>query len=77
MYVPNWYYIHGVAIMFATGLLYLNWYMPESPKYMYVNRRFDETREILKIVASKNGAKITPMEISEILFEFEGIEDDN
>lgn len=59
LFVPNWYYVHSVAILFAIVILYFNYHLPESPKYMYANRRYAETRQILKIVAMKNGAKIT------------------
>ena len=37
MLVPNWYYVHGVAILFAIFILYLNYTLPESPMYLYVN----------------------------------------
>lgn len=69
--LPNWYYVHSVAILFAIVLLYFNYYLPESPKYMYANRRYSETRQILKVVAKKNRAKITSLEIDAIIFEFE------
>jgi len=72
MYVPNWYYDHSVAILFGCFLLYLNYQLPESPKYLYVNKRFDETREILKIVAKNNRADITDHEIDSFVFELEG-----
>jgi len=48
--------------------------IPESPKYKYINRRYDETREILKEVALKNKADVTNDEIDSIVFEFEGSE---
>lgn len=44
MYVPNWYYVHSVAILIGCVLLYYNYFLPESPKYLYVNKRFDECR---------------------------------
>jgi hypothetical protein len=44
---------------------------------MYLNRRFDETRQILKIVAKKNGANISNEEIDNFIFEFENCENEN
>lgn len=38
---------------------------------MYVNRKYDKTREILKEVALKNKAAVTNDEIDQIVFEFE------
>ena len=37
--------------------------IPESPKFMYANNRFDEARKILKIVAKYNRSKMTASEI--------------
>jgi len=34
-------------------------YIPESPKWLYANRRYDEARETLKVVAKYNKANIT------------------
>ena len=44
---------------------------------MYVNRNYNKTRQILKIVAQKNKAQITNQEIDEIVFEFEMDEKDS
>jgi hypothetical protein len=74
MYVPDWYYVHGVAILAALLLVASASQFPESPKYMYANHRYDETRTILKVIAKRNGAAITNQEIENFLFEFEGIE---
>jgi hypothetical protein len=32
-------------------------YLPESPKFLYSKRRYDECRESLAVVAALNGAK--------------------
>ena len=37
--------------------------IPESPKYLYAKRRFDEARETLKIIARHNGNKLKSSEI--------------
>lgn len=45
MMVPDWFYVHGVALVISIILVSLTfYYIPESPKYMYANRRYDETR---------------------------------
>ena len=51
-------------------------FIPESPRFLYANKRYDEAREVLKKVAKFNGVKITPLEISSIVFDTE-IELDN
>jgi hypothetical protein len=38
-------------------------FIPESPRFLYANKRFDEARDVLKTVARFNGAKVTPIEI--------------
>jgi hypothetical protein len=38
---------------------------------MYANRRFDKARQLLKVVARKNKAKVSNEEIDNIMFEFE------
>ena len=43
---------------------------------MYANRRFGKTRQILKVVAHKNKAKVTKEEIDSIVFEFELMENE-
>ena len=44
MFVPNWIYLHMVGIVGVFILLMLLVTIPESPKYFYANRRYDETR---------------------------------
>jgi len=72
LFVPNWFYLHVFGIISAVILLGFVATIPESPKYMYANRRFDETRSILKVIAKKNKASITSGEIDKMVFEFEG-----
>ena len=74
IYVPDWFYVHLVALFAAVALVATAAYQfPESPKYMYANRHFDETRQILKVIARKNGASISDDQIEKFVFEFEGI----
>lgn len=75
MFVPDWFYVHSVALIAAFFLVAAAYQFPESPKYMYANRRYDETRQILKIIARKNKAEITDDQIENFLFEFEGLDD--
>jgi len=43
------------------------WYLPESPKYYYEKRMFDEARASLKVVARRNGVVLK----EEIKFDYE------
>ena len=71
LFVPDWFYVHAVGIAGAVVVVGFVAVIPESPKYMYANRRFDETKEILKVIAKKNKADITSEEIDKIVFEFQ------
>lgn len=42
------------AIITFITLLYLAFYVPESPKFRYAWRDFDESRELLKDIARRN-----------------------
>ena len=65
-----------VGISGAFVLLLLLFTIPESPKYYYANRHYDETRKLFKLIARKNKAKITNEEIDKFIFEFEGQTDE-
>jgi hypothetical protein len=44
MFVPDWFYVHSVALLATFIMVGSAYQIPESPKYMYANRRYDETR---------------------------------
>jgi len=43
--------------------------IPESPKYLYTNRKFDEARSALKWIAAMNGKKAS--DVDSIEFDLE------
>jgi hypothetical protein len=43
----------GVILNFVTAIL--SFFIPESPKYLFGKERFDECRQSLKTIASRNG----------------------
>ena len=57
-FLPNWLYLHifGICASFVLILFILT--IPESPKYLYANSRFNETRDVLKTIAKYNNAEI-------------------
>ena len=61
--------------MHIFGLLYsisivsvLATMVPETPKWFYANRRYEEARESLQIIANRNGVNI---DTSQIVFDTE------
>jgi MFS family permease len=68
----NWYYLHVYGLCLAVVLITLCFFIPESPKYLYVHGRYEESRQILKLIARRNKAKgITPLEIGTLVFDTE------
>lgn len=66
-------YVNLSVIIVLTTLIIV--YLPESPKYLYSKRRYDETRQSLAVVAHLNGVKNFKKE--EIIFETEKIHLEN
>ena len=53
---PNMYPLHWVLLIIALAFtLSFGFFIPESPKYYYAKGRYDEAREVLKIIANFNG----------------------
>ena len=48
--------------------------LPESPKWLYANNRFDEAREILKSIAKTNKSEMTAEDIDAIVFDIEDLD---
>ena len=57
-------------MFFAFIVLFFIMALPESPKYMYANRRFDEARSILKIIAKHNQVEAVD-DVDKIVFQYE------
>ena len=60
----NWLYLHLVGIICGIILIYPLWKIPESPKYLYAKKHFDQSRQVLAHIAKMNGKP--PSEISKI-----------
>ena len=64
-------HIFGIAGAIAITII-IFFTIPESPKYHYANKRFDETRKILKFVAKWNKKReISIEDIDKIVFDTE------
>ena len=50
----NWVYIHIIGIAGAILIILIILTIPESPKFYYANKRFNETRKVLKFVGKWN-----------------------
>jgi len=48
MFCKNWVYLHAFGIVATILIILVVFLIPESPKYYYANKRFDETRKIFK-----------------------------
>lgn len=45
--------------------------IPESPKYLYANGRFDEARDVMKTISAKNGDIVSVSAIQMMKFDTE------
>lgn len=70
-YCRDWYYVHLFGVCGAFVAIAMVSIVPESPKFMYANNRFNEAREILKTVARWNKSKMSAKEIDLIVFDTE------
>jgi len=70
---PNWKPLHQIGMCSAAAIICLVMLLPESPKFLYANRRFDEARKNLKKIAVYNGSARGVVEIDSITFDSEDI----
>ena len=54
-YFRHWIYIHFIGISGIIITFYFLLKIPESPKYLFVNNRFDEATDLLMKIAKYNG----------------------
>ena len=58
-YCRDWWYLHVVGVVEALLIIAAASQIPESPKYLYAQKRFNEVRTIMKRIARHNKCKIT------------------
>lgn len=58
-YNKDWYPLHVGQLVYCAIFCVLLVKFPESPKFLYTNRRFDEARATLKEIAKTNGNKLS------------------
>ena len=51
----NWFPFHVAQFSILTVVLFCQLLVPESPQYLYANKRFDDCRESLDYIAKFNG----------------------
>lgn len=68
----QWKLLQIPNLLLATFGLICLFFMPESPRFLVSQRRFDEAREVFRFIGLKNG--LTQAKIDELLndFKFEG-----
>ncbi len=60
LFTKSWIPTHIISIvMTLIACAFFPFYVPESPKFLYVNNRFDEARKSLYHIAGKNAVYIT------------------
>ena len=67
-YIKDWKYLHLIYIFFNIIMLLCLTAIPESPRYFYTNRRFDQARKVLRRVARFNRSDLTEAELDGIVF---------
>lgn len=56
----DWFPQQAIGLLLSCiCLLYCHFLMPESPKYLYVNEKYDEVRDIMRTMADFNSKKIS------------------
>ena len=63
--------MHVLGVIEALLIIVAASQIPESPKYLYAQKRFDEVRTIMKRIAGHNRCRITYDEIDRIIFDTE------
>ena len=58
-------------ISLAVVVIMMLQFIPESPRFLYANKRYEEARKVLKSIAKFNKAKITPLDVDLIIFDTE------
>ena len=74
IFVKDWYYIHLFGLFFAVFIILNVCVLPESPKDMYANYKFDRARKYLKAIARWNAVfnnKVDPELVDTITFDTE------
>jgi hypothetical protein len=74
-YCKDWLYLHLFGLCVAILIIFLIQVIPESPKYLYTNKKFDECRRVFIFIARWNNVSIKPEEINKIVFDSEMEED--
>ena len=70
-YGRSWLPIHIIGVVGAFVVMGAVWLIPESPKWLYANNRFDEARAVFKQIAKFNRATLTDSDIDNIVFDIE------
>jgi len=76
-YNKDWVYLHLIGIIASFIIIFVIFTIPESPKYYYANRMFDQAREKLKIINRFNNTQISSEEIDNFIFDTEIEKDDS
>ncbi|XP_055944010.1 organic cation transporter protein-like [Argiope bruennichi] len=53
--IPDWFWLHLIFTLPFVALLCVFWVLPETPRWLLVNGKFQELEELLLYAAKKNG----------------------
>lgn len=65
---PNWKPVHIFGLIYSVVIISFLVTLPESPKWLYASRRYDQARKSLAIVAKRNNSSY---DTNDIVFDSE------
>lgn len=68
--------LHVFGIVASLLILIATFLIPESPKFYYTQRRFNEARESLKVISVRNKSTLGPELLEAIIFDTEAKEEE-
>lgn len=67
----HWVPVHALGLIMSYFATYKVWSLPESPKYFYVNHKYDSARLQIRAIANQNQLELTDEDIKALVFDTE------
>jgi len=70
---PNWAPLHFFGLCYGAFIIFLVFNLPESPKFLYAKKRFDEARVVFMHISIQNGeaSYINSADVKHMVFDTE------